>query len=226
MPSIPQSLLWISLVVLWLFVLVPMLISKRDAVRRTSDVALATRVLNTGRGARLLRGADVLRPDIAAIRTGSRRTTISTMTSTRNSTTSRRNARWCARPPSTPRSTASRTTSTSTSSTRTPARCRWASRRTKPSTEPDGARGAGERKPTSCHWISARHPSADEPEAEYEPDGTEDEYEYVADSSGLEAPSDTDLQTGRVAERRAQAPVRVEDARRSTPASTSSASGC
>jgi uncharacterized membrane protein len=55
MPSIPQSLLWISLVILWLFVLVPMLISKRDAVRRTSDVALATRVLNSGRGARLLR---------------------------------------------------------------------------------------------------------------------------------------------------------------------------
>jgi len=54
MPSIPQSLLWISLVVLWLFVLVPMLISKRDAVRRTSDVALATRVLN-GAGSRLLR---------------------------------------------------------------------------------------------------------------------------------------------------------------------------
>ena len=47
MPSIPQSLLWISLVVLWLFVLVPMLINKRDTVRRTSDVALATRVLNT-----------------------------------------------------------------------------------------------------------------------------------------------------------------------------------
>lgn len=56
MPSIPQSLLWISLVVLWLFVLVPMLISKRDNVRRTSDIALATRVLNGGgRGARLLR---------------------------------------------------------------------------------------------------------------------------------------------------------------------------
>jgi hypothetical protein len=54
MPSIPQSLLWISLVVLWLFVLVPMLISKRDAVRRTSDVALATRVLN-GAGSRLLK---------------------------------------------------------------------------------------------------------------------------------------------------------------------------
>lgn len=55
MPSIPQSLLWISLVVLWLFVLVPMLVSKRDAVRRTSDVALATRVLNSDTAARLLR---------------------------------------------------------------------------------------------------------------------------------------------------------------------------
>ncbi len=55
MPSIPQSLLWISLVVLWLFVLVPMLISKRDAVRRTSDVALATRVLNSAASARLLK---------------------------------------------------------------------------------------------------------------------------------------------------------------------------
>lgn len=55
MPSIPQSLLWISLVVLWLFVLVPMLINKRDAVRRTSDVALATRVLNSSATARLRR---------------------------------------------------------------------------------------------------------------------------------------------------------------------------
>lgn len=55
MPSIPQSLLWISLVVLWLFVLVPMLVSKRETVRRTSDVALATRVLNSTTGARLLR---------------------------------------------------------------------------------------------------------------------------------------------------------------------------
>lgn len=56
MPSIPQSLLWISLVVLWLFVLVPMLINKRDTVRRTSDVALATRVLNRGRSRLLKRG--------------------------------------------------------------------------------------------------------------------------------------------------------------------------
>lgn len=55
MPSIPQSLLWISLVVLWLFVLVPMLTNRRDAVRRTSDVALATRVLNSSRTVRLRR---------------------------------------------------------------------------------------------------------------------------------------------------------------------------
>jgi hypothetical protein len=55
MPSIPQSLLWISLVVLWLFVLVPMLVSKRDAVRRTSDVALATRVLNGSANTRLIK---------------------------------------------------------------------------------------------------------------------------------------------------------------------------
>lgn len=55
MPSIPQSLLWISLVVLWLFVLVPMLINKRDTVRRTSDVALSTRVLNGGIRSRLRR---------------------------------------------------------------------------------------------------------------------------------------------------------------------------
>ncbi len=74
MPSIPQSLLWISLVVLWLFVLVPMLISKRDAVRRTSDVALATRVLNGGAGP-ACSSAPVRRPVIAATPTGSRRKT-------------------------------------------------------------------------------------------------------------------------------------------------------
>lgn len=55
MPSIPQSLLWISLVVLWLFVLVPMLINRRDTVRRTSDLALATRVLNGGAKSRLIK---------------------------------------------------------------------------------------------------------------------------------------------------------------------------
>ena len=73
MPSVPQSLLWISLVVLWLFVLVPMLISKRDAVRRTSDVALATRVLNGGLAARKRKkggpgGRSSQRPRLAADR--------------------------------------------------------------------------------------------------------------------------------------------------------------
>jgi hypothetical protein len=48
-------LLWISLVVLWLFVLVPMLINKRDTVRRTSDIALATRVINSDARSRLIR---------------------------------------------------------------------------------------------------------------------------------------------------------------------------
>jgi hypothetical protein len=42
-------------VVLWLFVLVPMLINKRDTVRRTSDVALATRVVNGRDKSRLIR---------------------------------------------------------------------------------------------------------------------------------------------------------------------------
>ena len=86
MPSIPQSLLWISLVVLWLFVLVPMLISKRDAVRRTSDVALATRVLNGG-GVHGCCGARRLRPATPATRTGGRPTTTSTRTSTTRSRT-------------------------------------------------------------------------------------------------------------------------------------------
>ena len=58
--------------VLWLFVLVPMLINKRDTVRRTSDVALATRVLNSGgRAARLIKrggpgGRPPQRPGLAA----------------------------------------------------------------------------------------------------------------------------------------------------------------
>ena len=78
MPSIPQSLLWISLVVLWLFVLVPMLISKRDAVRRTSDVALATRVLNTrtrraAAAARTSCGGTSQRSGLAAVRREPRR---------------------------------------------------------------------------------------------------------------------------------------------------------
>ena len=49
---------------------------------------------------------------------------------------------------------------------------------------------------------ATEEPFAEEPstsrragtELDDEPDGSDDEYEYVADSSGLEAPSDTDLQ--------------------------------
>jgi hypothetical protein len=203
MPSIPQSLLWISLVVLWLFVLVPMLISKRDAVRRTSDVALATRVLNTGRGARLLRRG---RP-AAGHRSdpdwqhsdGDRDDDLDEELHAE----------------STERSVV-----------------RAAAVDIQTDSEPDyldvdvveeasGALPVGqsigdtaeheesidevaeadaeesEQPETQTHELPldfAEAPEADEPEDEYEPDGTEDEYEYVADSSGLEAPSDADLQ--------------------------------
>ena len=199
MPSIPQSLLWISLVVLWLFVLVPMLISKRDAVRRTSDVALATRVLNTGRGARLLRrrrpaaghrsdpdwqpSDDVLDDDVDE--------------ELHDESTER-------------------------------SMVRVAAVGTEIDSEPDyldvdvvdedsGALpiGTSDADEESIDEVAEAKPEefeepapqtdelpldfgeaaeTDEPEEEDEPDGTEDEYEYVADSSGLEAPSDTDLQ--------------------------------
>jgi len=66
-------------VVLWLFVLVPMLVSKRDAVRRTSDVALATRVLNSDTAARLIKRGG-RRQDIAVTRTGSPKTNTTTWT--------------------------------------------------------------------------------------------------------------------------------------------------
>ena len=94
MPSIPQSLLWISLVVLWLFVLVPMLINKRDTVRRTSDVALATRV-STPPGRRLLRRGGPAAghrsdPDWRAGRGRRRRTSTSEPTTKRRSGGGRR----------------------------------------------------------------------------------------------------------------------------------------
>ncbi|AOW91833.1 hypothetical protein BFN03_01630 [Rhodococcus sp. WMMA185] len=44
----PNSFLWIGLVVVWLFVLVPMLVNNRPRIRQTSDAALATRVLYRG----------------------------------------------------------------------------------------------------------------------------------------------------------------------------------
>ncbi|AMY19945.1 MULTISPECIES: divisome protein SepX/GlpR [Nocardiaceae] len=50
----PNSVIWIGLVAIWLFVLVPMLVKSRPRIRRTTDVALATRVLH--RGGAVLRG--------------------------------------------------------------------------------------------------------------------------------------------------------------------------
>lgn len=44
----PNSFLWIGLVVVWLFVLVPMLVNNRPRIRQTTDAALATRVLHRG----------------------------------------------------------------------------------------------------------------------------------------------------------------------------------
>ena len=135
MPSIPQSLLWISLVVLWLFVLVPMLISKRDTVRRTSDVALATRVLNTGRASRLLRrhrpaAGHHSDPDWRPTRGRPRRG--STRTKTTSTDERRRSGPSCWRPP---QCRPNPTTSTSTSSRRTPARCRSGRPPRRPSTK-------------------------------------------------------------------------------------------
>ncbi|WP_207843210.1 divisome protein SepX/GlpR [Williamsia soli] len=44
----PNSLLWVCLVAIWLFVLVPMVVKSRPTVRKTSDTALSTRVLHRG----------------------------------------------------------------------------------------------------------------------------------------------------------------------------------
>jgi hypothetical protein len=192
MPSIPQSLLWISLVVLWLFVLVPMLISKRDAVRRTSDVALATRVLNTGRGARLLRRG-------------------------RPAAGHRSDPDWQPSDDDLDDDVDEELHDESTERSMV----RVAAADTEADSEPDyldvdvidedsGALPIGESDAVAeaepeefdepapqtdeLPLDFSEATETDEPEEDYEPDGTEDEYEYVADSSGLEAPSDTDLQ--------------------------------
>jgi uncharacterized membrane protein len=213
MPSIPQSLLWISLVVLWLFVLVPMLISKRDAVRRTSDVALATRVLNTGRNARLLRRG---RPAAG-----------------HNS-----DPEW--QPSANDHDDDLDEEFHDESTERSVVRV--AAVESEIDSEPDyldvdvvdedsGALPVGmsaneavaEEEPEGQtdelpldFGEEAEEPEEAEdlePEAEYESDGTEDEYEYVEDSSGLEAPSETDLQ---IAESISAARRRRSEARAAT----------
>ena len=191
MPSIPQSLLWISLVVLWLFVLVPMLISKRDAVRRTSDVALSTRVVNTGRAARLLK-----RGGPAAGH--------------------RSDPDWQPSDDDLEDDLDDEMHDESTNR----AVVHVAAVEIEVDSEPDyldvdvvdedsGALPVGASANDAVDEVESEEPAAltdelplefgGEPEADDlsdddEHDGTEDEYEYVADSSGLEAPSDTDLQ--------------------------------
>ncbi|MFE3292314.1 gephyrin-like molybdotransferase receptor GlpR [Rhodococcus sp. NPDC059234] len=48
----PNSLLWIALVVVWLIVLLPMQAKRRPRIRQTTDAALATRVLDRDQLAR------------------------------------------------------------------------------------------------------------------------------------------------------------------------------
>jgi hypothetical protein len=178
--------------VLWLFVLVPMLISKRDAVRRTSDVALATRVLNTGHGARLLRRG---RPAAG-----------------HNS-----DPDWQPSDEDLDDEIDEELHDESTERSMV----RVAAVESEIDSEPDyldvdvidedsGALPVGASAKEAVAEVDTpegqtdelpldfgeepEEPEADEPEAEYESDGTEDEYEYIDDSSGLEAPSDTDLQ--------------------------------
>ncbi len=198
MPSIPQSLLWISLVVLWLFVLVPMLISKRDAVRRTSDVALATRVLNTGRGARLLRRG---RPAAGHNSDPDWQPSDNDVDEELHDESSERSV--------------VRVAAVDAEIDSEPDYLDVDVVDEDSGALPIGQSDADEE---SIDDVAEAEPEefvepapqtdelpldfgeapetseADEPEEEYEPDGTEDEYEYVADSSGLEAPSDNDLQ--------------------------------
>jgi uncharacterized membrane protein len=191
MPSIPQSLLWISLVVLWLFVLVPMLISKRDAVRRTSDVALATRVLNTGRGARLLRrrGAPAAGHRSDPDWQPSNDDIDDDVDEEFHDESSERSV--------------VRAAVVETEVVREPDYLDVDVVDEDSGALPIGDSDAEEELEESgpqtdelpLDFTEVPEVSeADEPEAEYEPDGTEDEYEYVADSSGLEAPSDTEMQ--------------------------------
>jgi hypothetical protein len=175
MPSIPQSLLWISLVVLWLFVLVPMLISKRDAVRRTSDVALATRVLNGGGGARLLRRS---RPAAGHASDPDWRPTEEDVDDDLDEDIEDEPAVQAAAEDQTDELPLD-----------------FGEPVEEEPVEDDAVEDDAVEDDAVAEEPVAEEPVDEEPEHEEpEPDGSEDEYEYVADSSGLEAPSDTDLQ--------------------------------
>jgi uncharacterized membrane protein len=192
MPSIPQSLLWISLVVLWLFVLVPMLISKRDAVRRTSDVALATRVLNTARGARLLRRG---RPAAGHRSDPDWQPSVDAdddhpHEELHDESTGR----------SVVRAAAVDTEIDSEADYLDVDVVEEDSAALPVGDSAIDAVDEAEEPEDQADELpldfgeAPEAPEADGPEDEYEPDGSEDEYEYVPDSSGLESPSDTELE--------------------------------
>jgi hypothetical protein len=204
MPSIPQSLLWISLVVLWLFVLVPMLISKRDAVRRTSDVALATRVLNGRDKSRLLR-----RPGPAAGHASDpdwrpTEEDIHDEVDGADEAPTDRAVVVAAAVIEDPAPDYLDVDVIDEDAGALPV----GQSATVESDELPLDFGDAVEEPVEetieepveepVAEVPALEPVADEPELEDELedelDGTEDEYEYVADSSGLEAPSDTELQ--------------------------------
>jgi hypothetical protein len=194
MPSIPQSLLWISLVVLWLFVLVPMLISKRDAVRRTSDVALATRVLNTGRGARLSRRG---RPAAGHRSDPDWQPSNNGLDADLGEEVHEESAeRSVVRVAAVDTEIESETDYLDVdvvedNSGALPVGVSDLAK--EPADE-----GQSDELPldfTEAPEVEVEYQADSvEPEDEHAPGGTEDEYEYVADSSGLEAPSDTELQ--------------------------------
>jgi uncharacterized membrane protein len=199
MPSIPQSLLWISLVVLWLFVLVPMLISKRDAVRRTSDVALATRVLNDSRTRLLRRKAPAAghasdpdwRPSADDIDQD-----LDDLDDDAEEAPARRSV--------------VRVAAVDIEKDEDPGYLDVDVIEEASGALPVGASArAGTESASQTDELALEFgetadekpatevaEDADEPQQEREPelDGSDDEYEYVADSSGLEAPSDTELQ--------------------------------
>jgi hypothetical protein len=188
MPSIPQSLLWISLVVLWLFVLVPMLISKRDAVRRTSDVALATRVLNSSRGARLLRR----RGPGAGHRTDPHWQPSDEDLDDEHESTERSVVVAEASPDSlVDEPDYLDVDVVDEDSGALPAGA--SADEAVEEADPDEASQTDE---LALEFDPETDEAEHEPEAEYEPEpeGVHDEYEYVDDSSGLEAPSETELQ--------------------------------
>ncbi|MEU8896320.1 gephyrin-like molybdotransferase receptor GlpR [Nocardia sp. NPDC048505] len=53
----PNSILWIGLVVLWVFVLFPILADRHPRIRQTTDAALATRVLHRGGSKRRMKAS-------------------------------------------------------------------------------------------------------------------------------------------------------------------------